>query len=82
MELLCIMGKTHNWWPTGSGYFHWTAGDTGSPTPTNAPYMREERCAMCGATRYAPATPATPPNEADRNAVGALTAEQGSRPCG
>lgn len=70
MELLCIMGKPHNWMPTGSGCYQWTAGDTGSPMPANAPYVREECCATCGATRYAPATPATPPNAALTGAEG------------
>lgn len=62
MELLCIMGKPHNWQATGSGCFQWASGDTGSPMQTNAPYVREEACAVCGATRYMPATPAVPPN--------------------
>jgi len=62
MELLCIMGKPHTWLPTGSGCFQWASGDTGSPMPTDAPYVREEACAICGAIRYMPATPATPPN--------------------
>ena len=56
-QILCINGQSHNWLKTGNGFFMWAGTDTGSPSPTNAPFHAEEQCMTCGAVRYVSSIP-------------------------
>ena len=53
MTFLCVNGMQHTWQPTGRKWAMWTAADTRSISPTNAPMAREEKCSVCGAFRHA-----------------------------